>query len=159
MSGLRGDRLAEAVAVCGGVGRIGPAPGTLAALITVPVGLILHAAGGATAVVAAVTVVTACGWWAADRYERVTGGHDAPEVVVDEVAGMLLALAGAGGDVILVITAFILFRILDIGKPFPISWLDAKVPGGFGVMVDDLAAGGLALCGTVGVGVLLDAWL
>ena len=155
---LGGDRLATSVAVVGGLGRIGPAPGTLASLVTVPVGVALHALGGAVAVVAALACVVVVGWWSAERYGRMTGRHDAPEVVVDEVAGMLLPLAVAGGDVVLVVTAFGLFRLLDIAKPFPISWLDARIPGGLGVMADDLAAGAVALAGTLGVGALRDGW-
>ena len=155
---LGGDRLATSVAVVGGLGRIGPAPGTLASLVTVPVGMALHALGGAAAVVTALACVVVVGWWSAERYGRMTGRHDAPEVVVDEVAGMLLPLAVAGGDVVLVVTAFGLFRLLDIAKPFPISWLDARIPGGLGVMADDLAAGAVALAGTLGVGALRDGW-
>lgn len=158
MSVLGGDRLAATVAVVGGLGRIGPAPGTLASLVTVPVGVALHALGGAVAVVAALACVVVVGWWAADRYGRTTGRHDAPEVVVDEVAGMLVPLAVAGSDVVLVVTAFGLFRLLDIAKPFPISWLDARIPGGLGVMADDLVAGVLALAGTLGVGALRVGW-
>ncbi len=149
MTKSRADDLAEWLAVVGGVGRIGPAPGTLASVATVPVGVLLYVVGGAPLVVAAAACVAVGGWWSADRYSRVSGRSDPPEVVVDEVAGMLLPLAAAGTDVLLVLAAFVLFRILDITKPFPISWLDARIKGGLGVMVDDLAAGGLALVGTV----------
>ena len=155
---LGSDHLAATVALVGGLGRLGPAPGTLASLVTVPVGVALHALGGAAAVVAALVCVVAIGWWSAERYGRMTGRRDAPEVVVDEVAGMLLPLAVAGSDIVLVVAAFGLFRLLDIAKPFPISWLDARLPGGLGVMADDLAAGVVALIGTLGVGALRDGW-
>lgn len=158
MRTLGGDRIATSVALVGGLGRFGPAPGTLASLVTLPVGVALHGLGGAVAVVAALACVAAVGWWSAERYGRLTGRHDAPEVVVDEVAGMLVPLAAAGSDVVLVATAFGLFRLLDIAKPFPISWLDARIPGGLGVMADDLAAGAVALAGTLGVGALRDGW-
>ena len=152
------DRLAEFVALVGGLGRVGPAPGTVASLAAIPIGVVLHVLGGAVAVVVAAACVAACGWWSAERYGRLSGRHDAPEVVVDEVAGMLVPLAAAGSDIVLVLVAFGLFRLLDIWKPFPISWLDARVPGGLGVMADDLAAGFLAMVGTVGLGALRDAW-
>lgn len=158
MRTLGGDRIATSVALVGGLGRFGPAPGTLASLVTLPVGVALYGLGGAVAVVAALACVAAVGWWSAERYGRLTGRHDAPEVVVDEVAGMLVPLAAAGSDVVLVATAFGLFRLLDIAKPFPISWLDARIPGGLGVMADDLAAGAVALAGTLGVGALRDGW-
>ncbi len=159
MNAARCDRVAEAAALAGGLGRIGPAPGTLASAAALPVGAGLHLLGGAAAVLAAAACVAGIGWWAAGRYGRVTGRRDPPEVVVDEVAGMLIPLAAAGGDAVLIGTAFGLFRVLDIVKPFPISWLDARVSGGLGVMLDDLAAGGLALGGTWGAGMLRDAWV
>ncbi len=152
------DRAAEAVALVGGLGRIGPAPGTLASAAALPIGVGLHGLGGAPAVIATAVCVSGIGWWAAGRYARVSGRRDPSEVVVDEVAGMLIPLAAAGTDPVLIGIAFCLFRVFDIVKPFPVSWLDAKVSGGLGVMLDDLAAGVLALGGTIGVGVLRDAW-
>ncbi len=67
--------------------------------------------------------------------------HDSQEVVIDEVVGYLVAFTWLPMNWTSVVTAFVLFRALDIVKPFPISWLDRKVKGGLGTVVDDLAAG------------------
>jgi phosphatidylglycerophosphatase A len=69
-------------------------------------------------------------------------------IVIDEVAGQLLALAFAPQTLPGYALAFLLFRVADILKPFPADWLDANVHGGLGVMLDDLVAGlyaGIAL--------------
>ena len=62
-------------------------------------------------------------------------------IVLDEVAGLWIALAPAALDPIMVALAFILFRVFDALKPWPISWLDRHVPGPLGIMADDVAAG------------------
>ncbi len=89
----------------------------------------------------AIAAVTVLGAWAAQIYARETGAEDPGEVVIDEVAGMWLALylSPAG----LPLAALFLFRILDILKPFPIRQLE-RLPGGMGIMADDLMAGALA---------------
>tara|TARA_B100000965_G_C18991748_1_gene498548 strand:- start:182 stop:463 length:282 start_codon:yes stop_codon:yes gene_type:complete len=62
-------------------------------------------------------------------------------IVIDEVAGMLVALSFIAHDAILYFFAFLLFRLLDIFKPWPISWVDKKIKGGIGILLDDLIAG------------------
>jgi phosphatidylglycerophosphatase A len=66
-------------------------------------------------------------------------------VVWDEVVGMLVALTAAPPGWLPVAVAFIAFRAFDILKPFPVGWLDARVPGGWGVLLDDVVAGVYAL--------------
>ena len=78
------------------------------------------------------------GIWASQEAEKVFAEHDSPKIVIDEVAGYLIAAYSRHGYYL--IAAFILFRILDILKPPPIRQLQ-KLPGGLGVMADDLAAG------------------
>lgn len=78
------------------------------------------------------------GIWASQEAEKVFAEHDSPKIVIDEVAGYLIAAYNRHGYYLIV--AFILFRILDILKPPPIRQLQ-KLPGGLGVMADDLAAG------------------
>jgi phosphatidylglycerophosphatase A len=83
------------------------------------------------------------GVWAAGEAERSLG-HDARPIVIDEVAGMLLAVWGVplgGRPIVMLALAFVLFRCLDIWKPFPIR-SSQRLPGGWGVMVDDILAGG-----------------
>lgn len=76
-----------------------------------------------------------------DAYEMQAQSHDSPEVVIDEVAGFLVAMTWLPYTWQAFVYTFIVFRILDIFKPWPISWFDQKVKGGFGVLVDDIVAG------------------
>jgi phosphatidylglycerophosphatase A len=62
-------------------------------------------------------------------------------IVIDEVAGMLIALSFIAHDAILYFLGFLLFRLFDILKPWPISWVDRNIKGGLGILLDDLIAG------------------
>jgi len=77
-------------------------------------------------------------------YEKETKIHDDKRIVIDEIAGMWVAMSLAGGSIIAVIFSFIYFRIFDIKKPSIIGKIDEKVDGGWGVMGDDLVAGVVA---------------
>lgn len=79
--------------------------------------------------------------WAADRAETISGCDDPGFIVIDEIAGMMVTLFGHPFTIGIVLVGFFLFRILDVLKPFPIGFLESKVPGGAGVVVDDVAAG------------------
>lgn len=72
------------------------------------------------------------------------GLSDDPAIVVDEMAGVWLTLACLPSDVLVMAAGFLLFRLFDILKPWPVSWADHRVHGGFGVMLDDIFAGVLA---------------
>lgn len=75
-------------------------------------------------------------------YEKETGEHDGKEIVIDEVAGVFLAISIMGGTTYLhIFLAFLFFRLFDIWKPSYIGWIDKNVEGGMGVMGDDLLAG------------------
>lgn len=146
---------ARAAATCLGLGALGPAPGTLASLAALAAGIPAARAGGWPLLAALAGAAFALGWWAAARHRAETGRDDAPEVVIDEVAGQWTALLPAGGDPVLAGAAFLLFRLLDIAKPFPVSWIDRRMKGGLGTMLDDAAAGGLAALGVWALGALL----
>lgn len=142
-----------------GCGFMKPAPGTWGSAAAIPIGLIIFGTGGLIALIAAIFLVNLAGIWAADRFNRASGTHDSGMIVIDEVAGQWIALLPAlhfsGFSPLWIGLSFLLFRIFDILKPWPVSVLDRKVPGGLGVMADDLAAGlYAALCIT---GVLLYA--
>ena len=94
-------------------------------------------------------VVTAVGIWAGGRVERVLGRKDPGVIVIDEVAGMMLSVLFLPRTVPVLITAFLLFRLFDIWKPFPARESQA-LRGGLGVMVDDLIAGVYALIFVMG---------
>ncbi len=76
-----------------------------------------------------------------EAYQKQTQKNDPSEVVIDEVAGMWVALCLVPITWKIVLVAFVLFRLLDILKPFPIGYLDKKVKGGLGIVLDDVAAG------------------
>jgi phosphatidylglycerophosphatase A len=88
----------------------------------------------------ALVVVTLLGIWAGARVERVLGRKDPGVIVIDEVAGMLLSVIWLPRGALVLLSAFLLFRVFDIWKPFPARESQA-LTGGMGVMVDDLIAG------------------
>jgi len=96
---------------------------------------------GRLALLLAVSVV---GVWAADAAERALGAKDPGAIVVDEVAGMTLAVAAVPLTPAALLAGFVLFRVFDVLKPFPADAAQ-RLPGGLGVMVDDLIAGLYAL--------------
>ena len=102
-------------------------------------------------------VVTLVGTWAAHRAERVLGGAKDPGVIViDEVAGMTLAVAPFALTLPVLAVGFVLFRVFDVLKPFPARSSQHAV-GGIGIMVDDLIAGLYALIVIV-IGRAVFAW-
>lgn len=115
-----------------GLGLIPKGPGTFGTLL----GLILAVLVPDNLYL--VLVLSLLGVWLAHEAEKVLEEHDSPKIVVDEIAGFLIAAYNWHGYYL--ILAFVLFRILDIFKPDPIRQLQ-KLPGGMGVMADDLAAG------------------
>ena len=127
------------LATLGPVGRIRPAPGTWGSLAA-----LLPAAGMAMAGdwLLEIGVVVACiiGVKAADIYEAHSGKKDASEVVIDELAGQWIALLVIPFDWRWWLTAFLLFRLFDIAKPGPVKMAE-RLPGGIGVMADDVVAG------------------
>lgn len=139
-------RLAVLLATGFGVGRLPVAPATWA---SAAVALLLYLIPGSLAALVplglAAAAAVAVGVWASHQAEKELG-HDAHPIVIDEVAGMLIAVwalpAGSGprNPALLLAAAFLLFRVLDIAKPFPIRQ-SQRFPGGWGVVADDVLAG------------------
>jgi phosphatidylglycerophosphatase A len=125
-----------------GAGYAPVAPGTVGSLVTAVAIWLLPLTP--FRIVVALVVVTLLGIWAGGRVERVLGRKDPGVIVIDEVAGMLLSMLGLPRNLPVLITAFLLFRLFDIWKPFPARESQA-LTGGMGVMVDDLIAGLYAL--------------
>ena len=127
------------IATMGGVGRLKPAPGTWGSLVVLPAVLF-----GPLAALLLALLITIIGFYAVREVLRNTPNQDPGWIVVDEAAGMLLALAGLSVDASIwgVLLAFGLFRVFDIFKPWPVSWADQQ-QGAFGVMLDDIVAGAL----------------
>lgn len=151
---------ARAVATVGGVGLLRPAPGTWGSLAALPAAWALHAAGGWIALAVAIAVALPLGAWAVGRM----GAGDAPEAVIDEVAGQWIALlpvsygaAFAQADVLALwpgwVAAFGAFRLFDVWKPGPVGRLD-RMEGPWPVMLDDALAGVLAALVVVALAVL-----
>jgi phosphatidylglycerophosphatase A len=132
--------LAKIIATGFGVGFAPVAPGTFGTLLAIP--LVYGASQwGTLPYVLACVAVTGLGIWAADVHEEARGEHDLGEIVVDEFAGFFVTmLAVDRTKATHYIAGFLLFRLFDIWKPGPIRILDRRVGGGFGVVVDDLAA-------------------
>jgi phosphatidylglycerophosphatase A len=123
-----------------GLGARVKAPGTVATLATIP--LVIFAAQfefyiymGLALAVSVVAIVSA------ELYQQQSGKQDASEVVIDEVAGFMVTMTWLPINWKTVLCGFLIFRTLDILKPFPINYLDRQIKGGVGVVADDLAAG------------------
>jgi phosphatidylglycerophosphatase A len=130
-----------------GIGYFPQAQGTIMSAIAVPLAILLAMHGGAMVVIGATLVVLVIGILACAEHVRETGNPDPSECVIDELAGQWLACAFvAWGTVSLpaFFLSFVLFRLFDIWKPWPVSWAEEKLPGGLGVMMDDIIAGLMA---------------
>jgi phosphatidylglycerophosphatase A len=127
-----------------GCGYAKKAPGTVGSLGALPLFALLQYGVPNSAFLYWAVVVALCalGTLAADRFARATGTKDPQQVVIDEVAGVLIALGfvRSGGPLALAV-AWVLFRALDILKPWPISLAEKAKPPGLGIMLDDLVAG------------------
>lgn len=151
------DRVARLIATVGGLGDALPAPGTTAGSLPAAIAWWIAARLATDPVVAvgglavATVVAAVAGVWAADREARRRARHDPGPVVIDEVAGQwgcFVTAAAVGGvdgvrSILAVVVGFVAFRVLDIVKPWPIRRLEG-LPGGVGIMFDDLAAGAAA---------------
>jgi phosphatidylglycerophosphatase A len=146
----RALRPAWLVATWFGCGWVPKAPGTAGALGAIPLYLLV-ARGGRPAVIAAALVVTAIGIWAASVVERDLGKHDPQIVVVDEVAGLLVTMIPmAVVSWRTVLAGFLLFRLFDMTKPWPVRRFE-RLPGGWGIVMDDVVAGVLGAAVMVGL--------
>lgn len=133
---------ARLVATLGGIGLLRPAPGTWGSAVVLPAAWL-----GPLACLALAALLLAGGIWAIARLrgEAPEAAQDPGWVVVDEGAGMLLALAAvpAGAPWAWVLAAFLLFRVFDIAKWGPVGWADRR-KGPAWVMLDDIVAGAMA---------------
>ncbi len=136
---------AALVATWGGSGLLPGAPGTWGSLATLPFAWAIATYYGPQWLLLAAAVAFAAGLAATRRYLRNSRHKDPGSVVIDETAGQFLALAAVPADPLWYLAGFALFRAFDILKPWPVSWADRDLPGEWGVMVDDLLAGGYAL--------------
>jgi phosphatidylglycerophosphatase A len=126
-----------------GSGLAPKAPGTFGTLAAVPLYLLIVALP--LWQYSAVLVITALlGVWICDRASAQLKVHDHPGIVWDEFVGFWLTMWAVPLSWQWLLLGFGLFRLFDILKPWPIGWLDAKVEGGLGIMIDDIVAGVMA---------------
>jgi phosphatidylglycerophosphatase A len=134
------------IATGGGAGCFPVAPGTIGSLQGIVIVLLLQLLpvgrlGHSLVLGAAIATVFAVGVWSAGRAETFFGTKDPGRVVIDEVAGQMLAfVARPQVEWTWLVAGFAVFRVLDILKPFPAERAE-KLPGGWGIMSDDLVAG------------------
>jgi len=134
------DRAVLLLATGFSVGRIPLAPGTFGSLLGIPLCLVLAEIGLDVMVAAAVAFVLFA-VWIAGKAERLIRIKDAPCIVIDEMAGITVTMLGVPLTPLNLTAGFIAFRVLDIIKPFPARYMDAKVAGGWGIVMDDVVAG------------------
>ena len=143
MAGSAAGWAASCISTVCGLGRLPVAPGTAGSLGAIAVAYVLVSVFGWKpwhfAVLSAVIVVPSV--WAASRTATDSGSKDPPKVVIDEVIGQWVTLAGVGHWVWQTwLAAFVLFRLFDIWKPPPVRQAEA-LPGGAGIIADDVVAG------------------
>lgn len=130
----------------GGSGFITPASGTWGSLAALPIATyILFNYSGLYLLYLSFTLFL-IGMWVCREWLNAVGDqdNDPSMIVIDEAAGLSLTLAFADMSLISVFLGFALFRLFDIAKPWPISWLENRFSGAFGIMIDDMVAGILA---------------
>ena len=141
-------RASAVVSTVFGIGYFPQAQGTIMSAIALPLGILIAMyGGGAMGLVGASLIVLVIGILACAEHARETGNPDPSECVIDELAGQWLASAFvAFGTVSLpaFILSFLLFRLFDIWKPWPVYLAETKLHGGLAVMMDDIVAGLMA---------------
>ena len=141
-----------------GSGLIPLMPGTFGSLAAIPLILLLAPLGNITFILATL-LSCVIGIWFCGRTADDMGVHDHGSIVWDEVAGMLLTFMFVPLTLWTVIAGFVLFRIFDIIKPWPIGPVDKTVHGGLGIMLDDILAGLMSIACLQGLVYLFPAML
>jgi phosphatidylglycerophosphatase A len=141
------------IATCGYLGYVPIAPGTFGSAAGLAVFYAVRSSGSITVELAAIVILFAVGVWSGTAAEHHFGGIDPGPVVLDEVVGMLITLAFLPVNLTGAIVGFLIFRVLDVAKPWPSAQFE-KLPGGLGVMADDgMAAvyGNLLMRGVIAI--------
>ncbi len=138
------NRLIMALATGCYAGKIPKAPGTWGSAAAFLPWLLLRKLS-LPAYLAWLAALFIAGFFAAGSAEKILDQADPGCIVIDEIVGMLIALILVPSHPMAWVLAFILFRIFDIVKPFPVSWFDRHIHGGMGIMLDDVMAGIYAL--------------
>ncbi|MBM4055969.1 MAG: phosphatidylglycerophosphatase A [Planctomycetes bacterium] len=158
------EYISRVIATWFGSGFLPKAPGTWGSLAAVPFAYFISVYAGFSTFISATVVLFIVGVWASNTIEKSAGKKDPGFIVVDEVVGQWIALFPLPFLykhinhhyffcflISLLVTAFIAFRIFDIWKPYPIRHWERSIPGGLGIMIDDVIAGFYALIITTAV--------
>ncbi|MCG6200458.1 phosphatidylglycerophosphatase A [Psychromonas antarctica] len=140
LHGLRLSNPIHFVAVGFGSGLASKAPGTFGTLAAVPFYYLMSFLSLDIYIVILVAS-SLLGFWLCHITSRDMGVHDHKSIVWDEFVGYWITMVMVPFSIKWAIVGFVLFRFFDIIKPYPISWLDKKVGGGLGIMIDDIVAG------------------
>jgi len=132
------------IAVGFGSGLAPKAPGTAGTLIAIPLYVLMQSLP-----LISYLLITTClfiaGIWICTYAAEKLGVHDHPSIVFDEIVGYLITMIAAPEGWLVIVAGFVLFRLLDAIKPWPISWFDRSINGGLGIMIDDVVAGVIAM--------------
>jgi phosphatidylglycerophosphatase A len=148
------ERLIKVLATGFGSGFAPWAPGTAGTLVGIPLYLLFSVLPWPIWLIT-VLAFTCLAWQVSDEAEKLFGRKDAQCIVIDEIAGLQWTLFGVLPTATHVALGFVLFRLFDIAKPFPIRLFQERLPGGCGVVADDLAAG---VYGNVILQLLMRVW-
>ena len=148
---MRLKTVVECFAQWFGLGRLPFSPGTFGTLGAIPLVYALAGLGPLPYMIATFAFIFFA-MWISHLYEKIHGEHDSSKIVIDEVAGFLVAMTLVPFTWANVAITFALFRFFDIVKPGPIRILDRRMTGGFGTVIDDVAAG-------LVVNILMQVWL
>ena len=135
-------RLATALGTALGLGYVPYIPGTFASLVTAGAVALLHRASDSATLQlgAALVLLLPVSIWASARVARREANHDPSHVVIDEVVGQVFCLLWVPFSWTFLVIGFVAFRVFDIVKPYPIKQVE-RLPGGVGIVCDDLIAG------------------
>ena len=131
-----------------GTGLAPKAPGTVGTLPGIVLAAIVGGLAGSAApvvILLMLMLLIPLGVWLCGEASRRLGVHDYGGIVFDEVVGVLIPFLVLPITPVNLLLGFLAFRLFDVWKPWPISWLDRRVHGGLGIMIDDLLAGAFAL--------------
>ncbi|NOZ53538.1 MAG: phosphatidylglycerophosphatase A [Gammaproteobacteria bacterium] len=129
-----------------GSGLAPVAPGTFGTVAAIPLFLLINGLA-LWQYLAIVLILLIVGIWVCGYTARRLGVHDHPAIVWDEIVGYLITMIAAPSGWLWIFIGFVLFRLFDIWKPWPIGVCDQRVGGGFGIMVDDVLAACYAFIG------------
>jgi phosphatidylglycerophosphatase A len=135
-----GGKVSLALSSWWGIGLLPFAPGTWATVTAMPLAACIHLAEPAYRVIFLAGFI-GLATWASSRSQTVLMRTDPPEIVVDEVSGFLVAMFLLPLTWLTLALAILFFRLFDIVKPFPIGYMEKRLRGGMGVVMDDLVAG------------------